>query len=330
VAPSGDVWVATAESGGANNVYVSKDQARTFTPMNLSSAQVWYKSITVSGATEQRIWATGYQVAGGGGAGAPIAHLYRSDNGGAAWTEVAMTGFGFAATPVVLIESADTTQGETIYIRSVGANLPGGDILYRSADSGQTWKEVLRTVDAIRNVVPRQGNVVLAATVAGGEFQSTDMGQSFTAVAGSPKMSCLAEREDRQLLTCAANWEPDFLAVGKSSDGMQWQKIFRFVELAGPLSCAAGTVQYDMCESQIWPSLREQFGVTGPSCAAFQDGAPTSDAAGPIPPKKDTGCCGAGTNFNQSGAALLIFGLGIGVVGKRRRYALTRARACSL
>jgi hypothetical protein len=36
-----------------------------------------------------------------------------------------------------------------------------------------------------------------------------------------------------------ANWDPDFKAVARSLDGSSWDKVFRFVELSGPLDCRA-------------------------------------------------------------------------------------------
>ncbi len=319
VPASGNVWVATADSAHPNDIYKSTDQGRTFAPMGLPSNVVWYKSIKVARSDEQRIWVTGYQIAGPNAA-QPAAHLYRSNDGAATWTETPLTGVVMAATPTILIDALDPAVGDLMFLRSVAANTGGGDILYRTVDAGTTWTEVLRTTDAIRNVVIRDVTTVLVASATAGLQRSTNMGQTFTPIANSPKTACLAEREDNQLLTCGTNWDPDFLALGRSSDGDQWQKIFRFVELAGPVACPAGTPQYDTCESLMWPSLREQFGVTGPKCGAGDgvfDGPPPDapqDGGGP----KTKGCCETGSN---STPPWLLATFTVGLLLRRRRNA---------
>jgi photosystem II stability/assembly factor-like uncharacterized protein len=308
VPPSGNVWVATADSSSPNDVHRSTDQGRTFASMGLQSNVVWYKSIKVARSDEKRIWVSGYQVAG-----TPAAHVYKSDNAGGSWVEVQLTGVVVAATPIVLLEAVEPSMGDTAYLRSVDANPTGGDILYRTVDGGVTWVEVLRTSDPIRNVVIRNATTVLVASTAGGLRRSVDAGNTFTTVANSPRTACLHEREDHQLLTCGTNWDPDFLSVGKSSDGDQWQKIFRFVDLVGPVQCPAGTKQADVCEAQLWPSLRENFGVVGPSCLAARDGPPG--------PQRDTtvakpkGCCDSTDGAGPS----LMLGLIVVLVAGRRR-----------
>lgn len=77
---------------------------------------------------------------------------------------------------------------------------------------------------------------------------------------------------------CGANWQPDNKAIAKSTDGTAWTKVFRFVELAGPVECPTGTPRHDTCGAQ-WPSLQQQFGSTGPT------------ACNAPPPPKTTGGC---------------------------------------
>lgn len=76
----------------------------------------------------------------------------------------------------------------------------------------------------------------------------------------------------------------------------------RFHEMSGPLQCAAGTPQHDVCELRLWPQVREQFQVTGPI-----DGGPSArpDAAGP-PPGDPPGCCDAGDGAATAGVIVVI------------------------
>ncbi len=74
-----------------------------------------------------------------------------------------------------------------------------------------------------------------------------------------PQLSCLGISPDGNMIGCAANWMPDYEAVARSLDGAQtWSKVWRFVELAGPLQCPAGTAEYDICDQQQWSSQQQQ------------------------------------------------------------------------
>ena len=72
---------------------------------------------------------------------------------------------------------------------------------------------------------------------------------TFAPIERSAAARCLGQRADGTLLGCGANWQPDFKAVARSRDGgATWEKVWRFVELAGAAPCADGTVQHDTCE----------------------------------------------------------------------------------
>lgn len=280
--PTGEVWAATAESGRVNDVYRSTDGGVTFESRGMSSPVIWWKSLQVAPSDAQRVYVSGYQVADP----SPATHLFSTTDGGELWTPSSLAGVALGGTPLVLVAAVDPADPERVYVVSVGANPPEGDRLYRSTDGGATFDEVLVTARPITDVVIRDATTVLAASGAG-TFRSDDGGATFGAPATSPRLGCLGERPDGALIGCAANWDPDFMAVGRSDDAAQWQKIFRFVELAGPLSCPAGTKGRDVCEQELWPGLQMQFGATGSACGA----PPPLDGADPTPPG---GCCDAG------------------------------------
>ncbi len=283
IGPTGELWVATAESGQPNDVYRSTDNGMTFAKSGLSSTTIWWKSLAVAPSDAMRVYVAGYQVANP----APAAHLFTTADGGAAWTEVTLTGVAFAATPIVMVAAVDRANPEILYLRSVGAN-NGGDRLYRSADAGVTFTEVLATSTPIADVVIADATTVHVVAGAAGVYRSGDGGATFERLTDSPQLACLARRSDGTLAGCAPNWDPDFMAVGRSSDAAQWEKIFRFVELAGPVSCPAGTVGREVCDQQLWPALQAQFGATGPRCGG------DTDLAGDTTPPEAGGCCDAG------------------------------------
>ncbi len=323
IGPDGTVWVATAESARPNDVYSSSDNGVTFTPRGLSSPTIWWKSVKVAKSDANRIYLTGYQVAGtlpDGGQAMPTAHLMRSDNGGALWTELELFGdrrdppnMKFGSTPIVMVGAVDPTNPDTLLLISVGANNVKGDRLYRSTDAGVSFSEVLATTDAIRDVVFAQDGTVYAASLSGG-FKSMDNGASFQPLAGSPQLSCVGQRGDGELVGCGTNWDPDFEAIAASTDNSAtWSKLFRFVELAGPLTCAPGTTNQTKCDAS-WPALQEQFGATGPTCGAAPD---TAGDPPPPPPKGGGGCCDAGSGV-PIGAGVFAIGWLVALKVRRR------------
>jgi len=309
VGPDGTVWVATAEAGRPNDVYRSTDSAATFTPTGLSSAEIWWKSVVVAPSDARRVYVSGYQVTQvgpDGGSIPPTVHIDRSDDTGGSWVPLPIADFTFGTSPLLLVDLVAPDDPDLVFAHSVRAVAPAGDILYRSIDAGQSWTEVLTTTDAIRDVVMRASGEVLVATQMGGIHHSSDRGQNFSPLPDPPQAACLTDRGD-SLFACGANWDPDLFALGRSSDGTAWTKVFRFVEMKGPLSCPGGTVQHDTCEALLWPMIREQFGVPG------ADGG--IDAPGPPPPPG--GCCDA-----RAGAAPFAAGLVVIIIlllrGRRR------------
>ena len=289
IGPTGEVWVATAESARSNDVFSSLDNGVTFQSRGQSSPTIWWKSVKVAPSDSQRVYVTGYQVAGalpGGSQASPAAHLKRSDNGGGAWTELELHSppMMFGATPIVLVAAVDPNEPDTLLLTSLGGN-GKGDRLYRSIDAGASFDEVLATTDTIRDVLfASDGTVYVAALT--GSFKSVDNGATFAPLGDSPQLQCIGQRGNDPLVACGANWEPDFKAVASSPNGATWSKVFRFVELAGPLACAPGTTNQTMCEPN-WPALQQQFGATGPTCGV----APDQSAPAPA---KAAGCCDAG------------------------------------
>ena len=322
--PNDEVWVGTAESGKPNEVYESTDGAATFHPVGLMSGTTWWKSVLVAHSDAQRIYVAGYQVtqaAPDGGAIPPQVHIFRSDNAGTSWTEEPTTDFELATSPLVLIDAVSPTDPDVLFARSVTADPPTGDKVYLSTDGAQSWKLVLDTTDAVTGVMFRKNGDIILSTTMGGVFKGVlaDDGNggktvAFAQLTGQPEMACVGERSDQQVFACGANWDPDHFALGRSNDLAAYDKVFRFVELAGPLECPAGTVQHDTCELELWPALKEQFGIRDPD-GAPSDG-PAPDAAGP--PKKSGGCCDA----SGGGGGPVVLGLLVGAALIRRRRRL--------
>jgi len=317
IGPSGEVWVATADGTKPNNIYRSTDNGLSFAPAGMLSQAIWWKSIAIAPSRAQRIYASGYQVAGAladGGQMPPTAHFEITDDDGAHWTESPLAGVSVGSTPLVYAAGVDHGNPDVVFMSSVGANPPTGDRLYRSADGGMTWSEVLATTQPILDVTIEQAGTVLVATLGGGSFQSSPSGTTFAPMTSSPQLACVGQRGDGAVYGCGANWDPDNKAIAKSTDGTTWSKVFLFVELAGPVDCPAGTPELDTCGGQ-WPAVQQQFGATRPTACNAE---PASDDT-PVPPKKVGGCCDAGgASLGQLGQ-LGLFALACGARTLRRR-----------
>lgn len=317
IAPNGDVWVATANSGRPSGVYRSTDNGRTFTPGGLSSPAIWWKSVAVAPSRAARIYATGYQVAGarsGGGQTRPTTHLEISDDTGAHWQESPLTGIAFGAMPLVRVLGVDPADPGVVLIASSLANASTGDRLYRSSDGGMTWTDVLDTAAPIVDLAFEPTGTVVVATLGGAPFRSADRGASFQPLAGAPQLACVGQRGDGAVFGCGTNGEPDFQAVAWTRDGATWSKLLRLAELAGPVDCPAGTAEHDTCIG-LWPAVQQQLGATGPAACS----APPSGDVAPPPPKKSGGCCDAGGSSGGLGAIALAALCG-GAMLRRRRH----------
>ncbi|HEY1556454.1 MAG TPA: sialidase family protein [Kofleriaceae bacterium] len=328
IGPTGEVWVGTATTGSPNDIYSSTDNGQTFNSRGMLSPVIWWKSVKVAPSNAMRAYIGGYQVAGmasdAGMAQQPAAHIMRTDDDGQTWTEAPLTAFQFGSTPIVLIMAVDPQNADIVYAISQAGNQNRGDILYRSADAGATWTQVLVADNSIQDVVITTTTVYVATLIQSGttymggtSYTSADHGVTFTPLANAPQLACLGERSDGALIGCGANWQPDYMSIARSTDNATtWQKVWRFVDLAGPLACPSGTPEQDVCNLQQWSILQQQFGACGPSCGSAAVSCAVVDAGPPPPPKKKTGCCdtgGGGPLGLVWAGALALF------LGRRRR-----------
>lgn len=314
--PNSEVWIVMGESGKTNDVLESIDGGTTFASRGLATQTRFYKSIAAAQSDAKRVYITGFE------AGAtPTAHLLRTTDTGAHWTESPLT--GVAGTDLML-HAVDPANADILYLVSVEPT-PGMDQLYRSADGGQTFTKVLDAPGLVHDVVIA-GNEVFVTTlvrvgkdlIGGPAFHSTDGGVTLSMIPAAPQIGCLARRSDGVLFGCGSNWDPDFKAVWKSEDnGATYTKIWRFVEMAGALACPAGTPQHDVCDVQQWSGMVDQFAPKGPACGANMV---VDDPA----PQHHGGCCETG----GEPASDAVWALGVLLVvtrGSRSRSPRSRA-----
>jgi hypothetical protein len=158
VAANGDVWIATADAGQENEVWRSTDGAARFTPTGNRSSQIWWKSLVVAPSDPTRVYVTGYQVSqqlDDAGLVPASVHLRVTRDAGGSWDQLPLTGVTLGASPLVFVDAVAPDDPDLVFLHSDRAGSPSRDRLYRSADGGLTFTEVLATTDAIRAVVIR-------------------------------------------------------------------------------------------------------------------------------------------------------------------------------
>jgi photosystem II stability/assembly factor-like uncharacterized protein len=294
IASDGAIWLVTASGGTANDVYVSRDDARTFTPASIDEPRAFWKTVRVAPSDPMRVYATGYRVdntADAASGSEPI--VYRSDDGGQKWRRLAFT---YPGQPQLALLAVSPASPDLVFAKPLGVE----STLLRSEDGAGTWTPVLMPTAQLQTVVVyADGQHVLAGSSlnsAGVAMLSSDAGRTFAPASQQPFLACGAQRSDSALFGCGENWKDNF-ALGRSADGQSWTPVFRFQQIAGPLDCPAGTAEHDVC-APMWPTLADMFGI-------ISGGAPD---AGTAPPKK-SGC-------GCSVAPLLILPLRL---GRRRR-----------
>lgn len=315
---------AAANDDEGSKIYRSTDEGVTFPQVSQADPPFLnydsWLSLEVAPSNASRIYITGVRVK----AGVPrVFLLYRSDDAAANFTPMStagITGLSPVGDQNIEIAGISATNPDVVYLRVTDdAKVPGADAIYRSADGGATWTQVLAKADSLRAFVVRRNGEILAGTPTMGAFKSTD-GINFTPLAGAPHLNCLSERADGVLFGCTQNYgnTGDNAGVMKSTDGVTWTSALRYQDISAPLSCAPGTTQKDSCEFTEWCGIREQLSITS---TAIDCPLVVADA-GMMPDSSSGGCCETGA---QPPSVLLI-GLTMIFLAARKRRPARRAR----
>jgi len=315
---SGRLWAVTAQAAASNGVYRndSPSTGETFTRLGLDSVDTLFTSVRVAPSAGTRAYVGGFAIPSGGGS--PEARLFKTDDGGANWDPLPTTDFVLSTQPQLFVEAVSPTDPDLVFVRVPRTLGKGGDALYRSADGGASFQEVLSTGGLIQGVVVRANGSVVVGVGPGGMHVSVDGGLTF-ASSGTPNLACVTESKSGVLYGCGNNWIPDYFAIGTSTDTATWTPLFRFTDIAGPVSCSPGTTQKDVCENELWQGLAMQLGI---GVGAIDAGPNTVDAGNERDPQPSDGC---GCRSAGAAGSATLFGLAaLGVVLALRRRRLVR------
>jgi hypothetical protein len=286
---------------GDSNIYRSDDDGETW-PVSAMPGMLndWWQSLEVAPSNASRLYLSGYRfVPSGGGGTLKVLLLFRSDNAGQTWQALPTSQFVTMSNSVIEIAGISHTAPDLVFARVKLEDNVSSNALYRSTDAGMTWTRILGKGSAI-SFLARQSGEIVAATQALGAARSIDNGTTWAQLASPPHIGCLAENGAGEVWACTQNYggvqiPSDGFGIMKSTDLVTWTGVLKYEQIAAPVTCAAGTVQRDTCDVQLWCGLCNQIGCTlnRPECGVIVD-APTGgrDAdSTPRPGPSDQGCC---------------------------------------
>lgn len=317
----GRLWVAAARDGDSG-LWYSDDGGASFTRTALPGGDTAWISLAVAPSDPRRVYVTGFAAGTGDlDAGAATrARMFVSSDGGASFSALALDDIAFDLAPEIYAMGVWPDDPDVVFVRLFEAD-GIGESLYRSTDAGAGFTHVLdidTPIEAFHIVADGSRMIVGGKS---GVRVSTDMGTSFTARA-TPLLGCANQLADGTVLGCGANWEPDFLALGASADGLSWTSTLEFRRIAGPLVCPAGTVQETTCRDQYYDMVCPF--AEAQECFVAPDAGPPAPPDGAVVFLPDAGRGGGGggcgcASRGTGGGAAAVLGLAAAWVSRRRR-----------
>jgi hypothetical protein len=322
LAPNGEVTFASVDPSD-DKVYRSTDDGMTFgmsTEPPGAMVNDWYSSLVYQQGSSTNVWLSGYRFSGN----AKSLLVYKSTNGGASFTSVALNGIAatdFSTSSALTIAGIDTAGNVYAVINYPNGNV--GGTVWKLAPAAPAWVKINTKADNVSLLVRSNGDLVLATPTLGAEV-STNHGATWTPLTNPPHINCLVENSAHEVWACTRNYgdatnPSDGFGIMKTTDLATWTGVLKYEDIQAPVSCAAGTVQKDTCEAMRWCGLKSQLGITSTAidCSGVVADGPAPDAPVTMPPKKhDDGWCNSGSG----GTTPLLVGLLVaGTLLRRRR-----------
>jgi len=330
--PPGNLFVSTDELGGNgellfasvdqtdDKIYKSIDDGMSFPASTTPPGAMlndWYTNLYIEPSDPSKVWVAAYRFSGN----TKTLFIYKSVDGGANFTAVTLSGIPAPVNATTLFIGGVDSLGN-VYAR---VSYPAGalaDIIYKLTPTGTSWTQVFTKADEISFLVRSNGDLV-AATRTQGTYVSPDQGTTWTALTNPPHIGCLTENSAHEIWACTQNYADamanipsDGYGIMKTTDLATWSGVLKYQDIAGPVMCAAGTPQQDMCVKTNWCGLQMQLGITATpiDCSApMVDAPPDAGSGSGTPPPK--GCCDTGSG----NAPPVLIGLLVAVTLLRRK-----------
>jgi len=291
--------LASPVLGTPGEVLPSSDGGGTFgTPLFTAPATGTLTSIEIARSDPQTVYVAMNTATTVGTTTTIHPSLVRTTDGGTTWTTIAAdASLGASSFFIIAVDPVDAR------VLTVRVLEPAGDAVAVSRDGGMTFTRTLGVAGGTLSAYARldSGTELLGGVVGtvGVEYQSTDVGTTWTPWTPTPTMHLRALAARGGKLYAAAKNYSDTFAVGVSTDGgATFQKLLLYDEVKSIQACAQ-TACLESCQHQaglaVWSSA---------ICGASTTPPPTK-----TPAKSGCAIAGAGDSAVGAGALVSLVGL---------------------
>jgi photosystem II stability/assembly factor-like uncharacterized protein len=267
--------LAVVAGTSGSSIVASHDGGKTFDAAALYTTPDLLKGIEIARSKPAVLYAT--RVAADGTRPA----LLKSTDRGANWTEIALAVPAFTAPRILAVDPADA---DIVYLRLYTGTT---DSIVITVDGGQTFQTALTVAGAFTSFLRATDGALYAGMVDGALYVRA-LGESTFAKRDGPRFRCLGQKPGTSRIYACGDMLLDGFSLATTDDGGRtFQRVMKFTELLGPLSCSAVQVA---CAAH-WERIQQVLGI-----AAAPDAGPAPDAGSgpPVPPPAKSGCATAG------------------------------------
>ena len=293
--PGGTSIVFATPSVGRSQVFVSNDDAVTFTPV-AQDLPIKFQPLTIDTAPSNvsHIYLSGLS----GNVASPDGSFLRSFDGGATFDEILIPGSDLETAP--FIAAVDPLDDLRVYLRLNGA--PGK--LLVTDDGGDTWNEIFTGTGFLRAfALSPDGSKAYVGGEADGVLRASVPTYDFQQVSATGA-KCLKATAEGNLYACGNEIQQGYSAAISHDDGATFGPLLQLKCILGVYPCDAGTPVGDQCPP-TWPLLMQELGTT--DCNASGGGAgataSTTVATGASGTSGHAGSTGTGSGAGGSGGS---------------------------
>jgi hypothetical protein len=229
-----------------NRVFASMNGGQTFVERGQGPMGVSFDTVELAPSDARRVYVTGVDEASRG----PV--LFRSEDGGASLTPVALPPESLAGATGAYVSAVSEGDPNTLFLRVAR---DGGTHLLRSRDAGRSWTVILRARGELRGFAMATDGRLWAAGPEDPLVRSDDGGDRWSAM-DAPSITCL-RHVDRALYLCA-DWVRAPWALGRLADGASTiEPLLRLQDGRGAFACGASSTAQTECAPR-WAAQRDR------------------------------------------------------------------------
>ncbi|MBK7861162.1 MAG: hypothetical protein IPJ65_21630 [Archangiaceae bacterium] len=288
----GTLYAASAKYGVSNALWRSTDEGATWAQLPVASNALLFTTVRVAPSRPARVYAAAWWFR-------PdlTAFLFRSDDGGDAFTRVDVT----TALPVrgsFRLMAVSPDDPDVLYA-AVQTTDPLRSYFVRSADRGDTWTPLFDTEDLLRSAVIAPGGLWVSADSR--IFHSTD-GVTFAPLASPTRWACIDRLGGHNY---ACGWpEVDGYAIAELGSSGQLQPLLTWQRISSVAHCPGTHV-----EATCTPLFSSYIKATLPPSPPLDAGSVSEPVDAGVPPTLVTpapsGCSTAPTTLAAMALALV-------------------------